>query len=214
MTVKKITEVKLAEPIVAYLENSGYDVYQEVKVHGGCADIIAVKDGEVTVVEVKTSLTISLLHQAHGWNAWANRIYIAVPYTRDKARYFAYRVCRDYGLGVLLVNKKTMGVREEVSTSLHRKTASKKILAALRPEHKTYCKAGTHLGKRFTPFQETCDALKLLVKQKPGLSLDEAVKQIKHHYKTNASAKFSLAKWLKKGVVKGLKIEKGKLYLV
>lgn len=210
----KLSEVDLAEQIVKHLEKLKYDVYQEVKVCGGCADIIAVKNGEVTIVEVKTSLTISLLHQAYGWNRWANHIYIAVPYTRDKARHFAYRVCRDYGLGVLLINKKTMGVREEVPDSLHRKTASKKILSALRPEHKTYCKAGSQLGKRFTPFQETCDALKLFISQKPGLSLDEIVKQVKHHYKTNTSAKFSLSKWLKKGVIKGIKTEKGKLYLL
>jgi hypothetical protein len=105
---KKLSEVELAEPVIGHFEDLKYDVYQEVTICGGCADIVAVSGKIVTIIEVKTSLTISLLHQADGWKRWANYIYIAVPYTRDSARHFAYKVCRDYGLGVLLVNRRTI----------------------------------------------------------------------------------------------------------
>jgi len=201
------SEVELAEPVIAYFEDQKYDVYQEVKICGGCADIIAVLGKIVTVVEVKTSLTISLLHQAYGWKRLANYIYIAVPYSHDSARHFAYRICRDYGFGVLLVNKKTMSVREQENAPLHRKSEATKILNSLRPEHKTYCKAGSRFGQRWTPFQSTCDALRYLVGSKPGIALDDAIKQLSHHYATNASARQSLSVWLFKGIIKGIRIE-------
>lgn len=202
------SEVELAEPVIGYFEELKHDVYQEVKVCGGCADIITVLGKIVTVVEVKTSLTIALLHQAYEWKRWANYIYIAVPYSRDSARHFAYRICRDYGFGVILVNRKTMGVRQQESAALNRKSEATKILSALRPEHKTYCKAGSRFGQRFTPFQATCDALRLLVKSNPGIQLDDAIKQITHHYASNASARHSLFVWLVKGVVKGIRVER------
>lgn len=202
----KFSEVELAEPVVGYFESLKHDVYQEVSIGSNCADIVSVLGKIVTIIEVKRSLTIALLDQAYSWNRLANYVYIAVPRTRDKARYFAYRICRDYGIGVLIVDMKHKSITEKVPAQLHRKSEAKKILGALRPEHKTHCKAGSQWGQ-WTPFQGTCRALCQLVKNSPGITLDEAIKSIKHHYSSNASAKHSLTTWIFKGIIDGVKLE-------
>ncbi len=212
MPKQNFSEVELAEKFVKEFENRGFDVYQEVKVCGGCADIIAVVDGLVTIVEVKRSLTISLLDQAYSWVKYANFVYIAVPHSRERSRYFAFRICRNFGFGVLTINKNEI-IKEVETPRRQRETKADRILKALRPEHKTYCKAGSRFGKRFTPFTETCGLLVKYVNENPGVLLINAIKSIKHHYSSNSSAKFSLNYYIKKGVIKGIRIYDGKLYI-
>src|SRR3990167_6383616 len=88
--MKKLTEVQLAKPIIAYLEERGWDVYQEVFIYGKVADIVATFGKLTWIVEVKTSLSLKLLEQIYGWRGKFNFLSIAIPasssygdFTRD-----------------------------------------------------------------------------------------------------------------------------------
>ena len=55
MKIKKIKETEIAEIVIDWLEKQHWDVYQEVPVNSGFADIFAVRNGLVWVIETKTS---------------------------------------------------------------------------------------------------------------------------------------------------------------
>ncbi len=77
------TEVELARPVVAWLGDLGWEVFQEVSAGGSVADIVARRGPVLWVVEVKRSLGLSLLGQAHAWKRRAHRVSVAVPAGRD-----------------------------------------------------------------------------------------------------------------------------------
>ena len=81
---KHAPEAALGPPVIAWLESQGWDVYQEVESgrQSYRADIVAIKDKLVLVVELKTSLTFDLLYQAQRWRDKAHHVYAAVPACR------------------------------------------------------------------------------------------------------------------------------------
>jgi hypothetical protein len=59
------TEADLAAVVVAWLQDSGAAVYQEVEVAGGVADIVARVGPELWIIETKLHLSLALLVQAY-----------------------------------------------------------------------------------------------------------------------------------------------------
>jgi hypothetical protein len=88
-----------------------------------------------------------------------------------------------------------------------------RILERLDEGHKTHAKAGAPCAKgRWSPFRKTADALAEVVKKTPGICLSEAMKQIDHHYSSDACARSSMATWAKAGKVPGVKaVRQGKI---
>ena len=80
-------------------------------------------------------------------------------------------------------------------------------------EQKTYAEAGNADGKRWTPFRATVFNLIRLVEKSPGCKLSDAIKELEHHYASYGSAKSGLYAMINTGVIKELKIKKGRLYL-
>jgi hypothetical protein len=68
-------ETDLYKPLKKHLEKAGYTVRAEVH---GC-DLTAVKDGEVVIVELKTSFNLKLVYQAMTRQRLSDSIYVAVP---------------------------------------------------------------------------------------------------------------------------------------
>jgi hypothetical protein len=83
-----------------WLLSQGYEVHVEVFGH----DIVAVKDGLCTVVELKVCLSEKVLDQCRDACNWADFVFAAVP--RESAERLKGRVkcCRYYGYGVLAVD--------------------------------------------------------------------------------------------------------------
>lgn len=79
---KKILEVDLYKPIQSVFVKDGYEVYGEVK---DC-DIVAVKDGELVVIELKLTLNVELLVQATKRQRLTENVYIAIPKPKYKLR--------------------------------------------------------------------------------------------------------------------------------
>ncbi|MEL6299438.1 MAG: DUF2161 family putative PD-(D/E)XK-type phosphodiesterase [Pseudomonadota bacterium] len=97
-------ETALYAPIKAFLEGQGYDVKAEI----GAADVVACRAGdEPLVVELKTTFSLSLFHQAVARQTITDAVYVAVP-AGEGARHLAslkanLTLCRRLGLGLITV---------------------------------------------------------------------------------------------------------------
>jgi hypothetical protein len=213
-TKKKIPEVDLGKALIAYLESSGWDVYQEVTFKNYIADIVVVNGPVVGVIEMKTSLSMTLLGQARRWLPYANLVWVAVPKTADYAYDGANWVCKSTGLGLFGVRRPSArngyeaGVKEDVMPNFHRKVFTKELRAVLRPEHKTYAAAGSASGKVWTPFRATSQDLRNLVQAEPGIALKDALKRVRHHYSKDSTARACMTKNIEKGFVEGVELRR------
>lgn len=104
MTKALPRETDLYLPVKTLLEAQGYEVKAEI----GAADIVAVRSDEAPViVELKTSFSLSLFHQAIIRQTITDAVYIAVP--RGTGRAFAkslknnIALCRRLGVGIITV---------------------------------------------------------------------------------------------------------------
>jgi hypothetical protein len=80
-------ESDLYQPIKNYLEEQGYDVKSEVK---GC-DIVASKDEDIIIVELKMNLNITLLAQAVERQTYGDAIYLGVKRPKSFRRVKQFR---------------------------------------------------------------------------------------------------------------------------
>ncbi len=225
------SEEELAAHVVEWLQSDGWEVFQEVQLstYGERADIVARRDGILWAIEVKKSLTFEVIAQARRWIWWAHHGSIAVPRTkgggRNHGRELAFQVCAAERVGIITVGKDSweprIRVKQDVAPALNRRNEIiekpwvKELNNALTPERKDFAKAGNADGRRWTPFQATCEEALIKARAHPGITLKNLVDSISHHYASPSSARGSLAKWIRKGSVKGLEIkEDGRKLLI
>lgn len=211
-----MTEVQLAEEIVRYLEEYGWDVYQEVQIrsYGPIADIVAVQNKLVAVIEVKKSLGIQVIVQVLNWRPYANYLFVATPHYRQnyKQNVLLKDILKWQGIGSLKIGGYDTPVREDVKANLNRKALSNTIKSKLREEHKTFAKAGNADGRRFTPFQKTCLDIVKKVMDHPGICLKDLVDGINTHYSSPSIAKSCISRYAQEGIIKGIRcVKEGKL---
>ncbi len=208
----KMSETDVAAHVVDYLERDQWEVYQEVQPKGAgrVADIVATRASIVRIVEVKTSYTAAVVGQAERWRGWAHLVSIAVPHAGRSApgRAVLDRYIRSAGIGRLSVLKLT-GATELVRAALVRNVPHlEKLRSRLTEEQRAFgAKAGTSSGRRWTPFQETLRDLRRIVKEEPGIAAADAMRKLRHHYSSDAAARSALVRWVRDGVVDGLRVE-------
>ncbi len=98
------TESALVRKVAEYLEKKGWKVNFEVKMRGRMSDIVATKNGEIAVVEVKGGsgdIRLGIEQALHQRNA-ANFSYLAIP--KDRSDNFILNSCENLGIGLLLVS--------------------------------------------------------------------------------------------------------------
>src|SRR3972149_11141908 len=179
--MKKLTEVDLAKPVISYLEERGWDVYQEVLIYGKIADIVATFDKLTWIIECKTSLSLKLLEQIYAWRGRANFLSIAIPTTVGDG--FVKNLLINNRIGVLSVNKYSE-VFENIHPQLNRKVIN--IQKFIRPEHKIWAEAGSQHGY-YTPFANTKRNIEYRIKQYPnGILFKDFIKLTEHHYASEA----------------------------
>jgi hypothetical protein len=120
-------ETDLYEPIKALLVSQGYEVKAEV----GPADVMAVRGDEPPViVELKTSFSLSLFHQATERQSVTDHVYIAVPRGKGKNAWNALRknlrLCRRLGLGLVTVRLGDAHVEVHADPAPYRPRPSKR----------------------------------------------------------------------------------------
>lgn len=206
----KPSEQVVASVVVDHLARLGADVYEEVTISGGVADIVARVGAEVWIVEVKTSLSFALLLQAAARRRLAHRVWVAAPITRGCSD--AHPVFAEMGIGVMTVHLGESNGDRWVSTPVDaRRLTSRrlKLVDKLRPEHKTHAKAGAiGGGGRWTPYRDTCRQLRDVVAGAPGIALRDAIEAIRHHYASTSSARGALMARIESGDVPGVRLER------
>lgn len=199
------TETELAEPVIAWLEDLGWEVFQEVEAHAGGprADIVARRGPVVWAIEVKRSLSLKLLGQGHVWKQWAHRVSVAYPSGRRSTSAPALRLARLDGLGLIEVQRPTGwgNVVERARGDFRRRIVRP---PRLTEPHKTFAKAGNADGRRWSPFRATCEAVLAAVTETPGLTISEVVEKVEHHYASPKSARGSLLTWARAGKLEGV----------
>ncbi|NLT11040.1 MAG: hypothetical protein GXY06_01290 [Clostridiaceae bacterium] len=110
-------ERELYVPVRDFLVRQGFSVRAEV----GHCDVVAMRDEEMYIVELKRHLSFDLLAQAVSRQACTDFVYVAVPKPSDlkldKAWRSKMRVLKRLGLGLLLVSVRRDKYRvEEVLT--------------------------------------------------------------------------------------------------
>lgn len=197
----KLREVDVARPIVQGLQDSGWEVYQEVEPKrgkGGVADIVAKLGSVIWVIEVKAGLQLRLLEQAWEWRDFAHMVSIAIPKTNPKRGHRAAQLfCRNYGIGIIQVSAQTDNPMfwYTMHPRLNRRIFSY-LWNSLNERQKTFAEAGSADGKRWTPFYETCHQIRKVVQQKPGIHFKELMDRIQHHYSSSSTARQCVSQYL------------------
>lgn len=209
MKDSKRSEEQIARAVVTELQRQGYVTYEEVSVCSGGysgrrADIVAVRGPVLGVVECKTKFSLKLLDQMTKWIGQAHFVVGAVELTRLGVA--AERYLKSWGLGLWSVGHSEISVK--VSHRLLRGADVTALRTFLRPEMQSaeYAKAGTQ-GGHWTPFRGTCDALRALVRDQPGIELRAALKACGHHYASEKSALTSIPVLIRRGVIAGIRVE-------
>lgn len=214
------SEADLARRVVAWLENQHWDVYQEVQPRrlSHTADIVAVQNRIVWVIECKTSFGLSVIAQAHRWSWLAHYVSVAVPApTRNTGGEYAMAglIVRGFGIGHLSISEygDWASVDEQVKPRLARTASTDYILESLTPEHKTFAEAGNNKSQRWSPFQQTCRSVRQAVELRPGISMKDLIGTVETHYHSTSTARSCLKHWIEAGKVAGVRMERDGRFL-
>mgnify|MGYP001605842102 FL=1 len=217
------SEEDFAATLVEWLKDLKWEVYQEVQTSRGDsrADIVAVQGQLVWVIETKLSFSLELLWQAWNWKHWAHYVSVAVPQGMhgSKAKRMMEHFSRLMGIGLITGHRSGFSkldggsFEEEVAPALDRTAEVSSLRETLTERHKTYAKAGNSHGLFYSPFRKTCETVREAVRIKPGITMKELIDGIETHYHSTKTARTSLAKWIEKGVVDGVRSERDGKFL-
>jgi hypothetical protein len=203
------------------LESQGWEVYQEVEYRSGVADIVAVKSKRIWVVECKLTFSFASLKQAADWRKYADLVSVAVPhysYNQPDGWVYGFHLAGKEGVGVLTVRPNRWTeytiatspgiafVKEYHPSAEHAPPFADDFLGILKPQHKTFAKAGSPTGRRYTLFKDTAAATEAYVLAHPGCTLHEAAKGSAHHYKTPGRYVQNMKRLILRGVLKGVRL--------
>ena len=206
------SETEVAASIIAYLENLQWEVFQEVTIAGGRADIVARQGSLIWIIETKTTFGLPVIEQARRWKTRAHMVSVGTPSWPGE---FAKEVCGLFGIGILYASRQPQYADGSMSTELLRPKLNRHPgkLPKLCEEHKTYAPAGTNGGGYFTPFNKTCKDIRAVVlRHGEGMPLKKVIDMVDHHYCSSSTARSCMRKWIECDKVPGVEIrfEKGK----
>lgn len=194
------SEAVLARKVVEWFAAEGYETWEEVSIGSGRIDIVARRSPVIVAVECKTSLSLSVLGQAARWSGIAHQSYAAVP-NKYRTNHYMNPICQSIGVGIIAVGW-DCDIRQ--IAPFHRNALAHNIIGALNDGNRTgsgNASAGTTGGGYWSPWRETINQLTRIVTKHPGITLKDALPQIKHHYGTDAAARSSLSHWIQAGKV-------------
>jgi hypothetical protein len=206
------SEVELGEAVVRYLKAEGWEVTAEVqarRAYGPIFDIVATRRPLVWIVELKRTLTFALLDQARAAHDFAHIVSVAVPEAHCRRRGGRY-AATDYmvwkGIGRLDVSRwYEHRVTETLRPRLNRKPLDIDAMkATLTDPLQSVCPPGTANGGHMTEFGRTCQRVREYVRKQPGRTIKQLVEDVTHHYANAASARSSIAAWIRNGYVEGV----------
>ncbi|MGH1368502.1 MAG: DUF2161 domain-containing phosphodiesterase [Maritimibacter sp.] len=160
--MSKPAETDLYAPVKAWLEALGFEVKAEV----GAADVVALRDGMMTVVELKVGFSLTLLQQAVARQAMTDNVYVAVPRWGGRQGWRAFKgnvgLCKRLGVGVLSVRLSDgfVQIHADPGTFTPRKSRAKagRVLSEFARLEGDPNIGGTR-GKRVTAYQQDCERI-------------------------------------------------------
>lgn len=195
------SEKQLAEAVIWWLKDQQWEIYQEVPVGNGVADIVAKRGPVMWLIETKLSMSFQLLKQLDDRVGSVHMTSAAIPI--GVRRNIPHKLLRALGVG--LINVYGGGqTQEPLRPRFFRKIAG----VELHEEQKTFCSAGSCSGGHWTPFKETARNVRWYVERHPGCTLNDMLTNIRHHYANTASAKASIAYWIQDGAIKDIRVDR------
>jgi hypothetical protein len=196
--IEKFKETDLAAVVVDWLESEDWEVYQEICFDGGgskTADIVAVKDGHIWIIETKLSLTLQVLAQANSWDCQYRSVAV-LKSKRSQGRDFAFRVCQKFDLGLIEVNISGHDVISNLEPALRTthyvEIVEKSMLKKLAKFHKNGI-AGSQAGGSLTPYKMTMLKIREFITNHPSCTLNDIISNVGiGHYSSEQSAKGSI----------------------
>lgn len=156
-----ILEVDLYPPLRDYLEAQGYTVRSEVN---GC-DVVAVKGGDLIVVELKRAFGIGLLVQAAERQRISDSVYVAIPRPSESLwskKWKGFRhLLRRLELGLIFVAPRARARKVEIvfhPTPFDRKKRTQKrraVLEEVAGRSGDYNQGGSTRRKLMTAYRES-----------------------------------------------------------
>lgn len=169
-------ETDLFPPVADYLTTHGYLVRSEVR---DC-DVVALKNEELVVVELKKSFTVDLLVQATARQQFADVVYVAIPRPskglRGKHWQGIVRLAKRLELGLMLVitSGKRQGVEVAVAPCPYRakrKTRVRKaILREVAGRSEDFNQGGSAGVKLLTAYRESAIRIAVYLQETGPLS--------------------------------------------
>lgn len=205
-------ESDLTEYVRADLEKIGYTTYAEVCVKGGgdkrCDMYAKIEDplnehyGMTIAFEAKLSFNLKVLEQAYFWTTRSHKCFILVPTTHKNisSRKFAREICKQLGIGVMEVNTTSGKYHVTVEPKLFQNPS----VPPLYPEQRIVIASNAN-NQYMTPFKATVNRMKEYFKHKgeDKIELNELVKSIKHHYKSDIAARRNIKIFIDKNIIRG-----------
>ena len=196
-------EAELAKHFIDYF-NDGYVVYEEVPAGGGIIDFVAT-DGTIQIgCEVKTSFNLKVMEQAWRKKQTFHYTYICVPLKRDY--HFREMMMKQYGIGVLALDGYNR-IFERNRADLNRKATTVKL-----KEYMKLSSAGSQ-SDRVTAFGNTVMQIERYLKRNGESHIKDILKSIDFHYASASTARSSIRKWIKNGVITTIEWDKAILKL-
>jgi hypothetical protein len=173
-------ETDLYYPIKDYFEKRGYEVYAEVIE----ADIVAVKDTQIVVIEMKLNMNLKLLDQCWRWKNRANLVYAAIPCCCKYPWYVHHCLDRDE-IGLIKIDFNYYGeafIRNVESKIERQGNFYPQWEKHLNLSHQMNNVGGSKSSKIYTPYKQTMDAIRKYLAKVKRATAREICENVKHHY--------------------------------
>jgi hypothetical protein len=203
----KRQEIDVARPIVDYLRDAGWAVYQEVDLGVGMPrfDIVATRGPVLRVVETKTSFSSAVVEQAIKASMYANHVHVGIPSLHCAGRFAMQRLCRYEGIGILEVSRSS--IVEVLGASFNRKALTQYTRRVLVEDQKEWGEAGNSEHNYYTPWRATCRNWASYVAKHSGCTIADMLRDCEHHYRKDSTARTAMTKWIGLGKVPGIRSE-------
>lgn len=208
----KRAETDIGQSVMEWLRADGWSVYPEFRPRMRdvkTADIVAIRDRIVWIIECKTSINLAVIGQSLGWVKYAHYVSVAGP----RASAVARKILKDYGIGLLSVEplyyrSEVLKTMVTLKPRLNRFAKTHIIRESVHPLHEGWdAVPGQVSGGTLTPFRITAQLAIAYVMAHPGCTVKEVVDNIKHHYRCDSTARSCLVSALRRKIIPELRID-------
>lgn len=185
--------------VKAWLEKRGDTVYPEVEPQhtNRRADVLGLNGSVITVVEMKTALSLQLLEQAVAWTDRTHYVWVATPKPkkRDALPWLVRKILEQYGVGLLLIDTKEYPewyakhkqpedrVSPYIMPQLNRKARVHIWKNSLTEYHLTHGPdGGSKAGGHITPYRVTIIRIKEYLQRNGWQDLTSIIAACETHY--------------------------------